>query len=134
MLGYIPPITGKGVIPLVDVEEVKEIEEVTELSSAYEGVAKAKITRILKGKLKNLIDIQSIRNEELKTRYEKQANRDAIMLELDVGGITIRRVLVVSLRKNSRFYKLMRKYKKIRVGDEIDVMIMPSGRIQIVYE
>ncbi|MEM2383249.1 MAG: hypothetical protein QW521_03670 [Desulfurococcaceae archaeon] len=121
-------------IPLVDVEEVKEIEEVTELSSAYEGVAKAKITRILKGKLKNLIDIQSIRNEELKTRYEKQANRDAIMLELDVGGITIRRVLVVSLRKNSRFYKLMRKYKKIRVGDEIDVMIMPSGRIQIVYE
>ncbi|MEM4455146.1 MAG: hypothetical protein QXT28_10575 [Thermofilaceae archaeon] len=118
----------------MDVEEVKEIEEIEELSGAYEGVTKAKITRILKGKLKNLIDIPSIRNEELRARYEKQADRDAIMLELDVGGITIRRVLVVSLRKNSRFYKLMKKYKKIKVGDEIDVMIMPSGRIQIVYE
>jgi len=84
----------------------EEIEEfVVELPAVGEKF-KGKVVAMRKGKVKELIDIESIRNEELRKRYERYADRDAIELKIDTGAGTVTRVLPISYRSNSRFYKI----------------------------
>ena len=113
------------------VEELNELE--VKLPTVGERF-KAKLVKIRKGLVRELIDIENIRNEELKRRYERYADREAVELTLDVVGQQVRRILPISYRSNSRFYKLMKKYGKLAVGMEIDVTIDDRGRVRIVYE
>jgi len=113
---------------------VEEIEEfVVELPTVGEKF-KGKLVGIRKGKVKELIDIDGIRNEELRKRYERYADREAIELKIDTGAGTISRVIPISYRSNSRFYKLIKKYGKLKVGMDIGLIIHSNGRVRLVYD
>jgi len=113
---------------------VEEIEEfVVELPTVGEKF-RGKVVAMRKGKVKELIDIESIRNEELKRRYERYADRDAIELKIDTGAGTITRVIPISYRSNSRFYKIIKKYGKLKVGMDIEIIMDNNGRVRLVYD
>jgi len=113
------------------------VEEVNEISIKLPKtgeVVKAKIKAILKGKIEELVPIERIRDERLRERYERMRGREAIQLVIDVGGMEFRRTIPISIRSNSRFYRLMRKYGKLAKGMEIDVTMDANGRIRILYD
>jgi len=113
---------------------VEEIEEFSIPTPEPGKVVKATITAIYKGKLKDLIDIEAIRNEVVKQRFKRNAGRDAIQIEFDVNGIKYRQVFIITTNPRSNLVKLMKKYKKLKVGMEIDVVFNERGLPRIYLE
>jgi hypothetical protein len=131
------PERVRGEEGMVEVKQV-EVEEEAQLYQELEEIqfevpvpgkmAKAKITKIVRGKLGVLIPIERIRNEAIKERLMQRADRDAIQIEVEHQGIRSRMTMIVSSAPNSTFYRLMKKYKgRLKVGDEIEVIFNDRG-------
>jgi len=113
------------------------VEEVEEISIPLPKVGekiKAKVKAIYRGRVEELVPIERIRNDVVRQRYENMKGREAIQLVLDIGGFEVRRTIPISTRPNSRFYRLMKKYGKLRKGMEIEVTTDANGRLRIVYD
>jgi len=114
---------------------VEELEKI-EIAIPEPGIRmKAKVVGIKRGKLKELINIDAIRNDAIRERMKKNAERDAIQIEFEVGGAVYNRTMLYSLNPRSNFYKLMKKLGgKLQIGSEIEVIFDDRGRPRIVVE
>lgn len=115
--------------------EAMSVHEIEELNIKIPEVGtkvKAKIVGMRKGKLGELMDVERVRNDAIRERLMRNANRDALQLDLEVGGVIYQRTMLWSLNPNSTMYKLIKKYGTLKVGMEIEVLITERGTPRIV--
>jgi len=115
-------------------EKVEELEEFKLPVPEPGKVVKARITAIYKGKLKDLIDINAIRNEAIRERFKRNAGRDAIQIEFEYQGVKFTQTFLISTNPRSNLVRLMKKYKALKVGMEIDITFNERGRPRIYIE
>ena len=110
-------------------QEIEEFEQ--EIPLEPQSVYEAEIYKIYRGKLKDLIDIEAIRNPQVKERYEQQKDRDALEIWFKVKEDNTEKyykeVVLISRHPNSKLVKILRTYGKIKVGMKIQVYTTKWG-------
>jgi len=118
----------------VEEEKVEEIslsvEELDVVKVPLPGTGetiKARITKIVRGKLGDLIDIESIRNPVVRERMAQKSSRYALQIWYEIDGMEYRETLLYSLHPNSKLVQLLKKYGELKKGMEIEVTINERG-------
>jgi len=118
----------------VSVEEMlvqpqdQDVVEVNEIFLEREpGVYKGKVVRILKGKVKDFIQIQRIRNPQVRDKFAKMADRTAYKIEVDVDGEIVEDVLIESRSPRSRFARVLSCYNG-RIAKGMTVAVEFDGK------
>ena len=108
--------------------ELNELE-LPSIGKEYDAIVK----RIKLGTLGQFIEIDRIKDEEVRNRLKERENDFAILIEFEVPELVAIGYDVVrySLHPNSKLIKLARRYGKIRVGDRIKVVLNEKGRFKI---
>lgn len=115
-------------------ESVKELESL-KLPVPKPGVVhKAVVVGLRKGKLKELVNIERIRNENVKKRFMENAEREALQVEFEVEGIVYRQTFLWSLHPKSNLVALIKKYGELKKGMEIEVVFNQRGYPRINLE
>ena len=112
-------------------EKVKMVEEV---ELPVEGTeSKCKVLMIRIGRLKDLINIEAIKNPVIKESYQRRAERFAIQIlcREEKTNETFEDTIVFSFHPNARYPKIASRYGRIKVGDELNCKIV-NGRWKIV--
>lgn len=109
----------------IELERIRFIREGEELD--------AKVTRIIVGRVRDLIPIDKIEDEDIREYYLERQDRPAIKIEFIVPDLGIRGedTIIFSLHPNSRYVKISRRYGEIKVGDTIKV-VNEAGKLKIV--
>jgi len=110
-------------------QEIEEFEQ--EIPLEPQSVYEAEIVKIYRGKLKDFIDIEAIRREDIRERMEKNADRDALEIWFKVKEDNIEKfykeIVLISRHPNSKLVKILRTYGKIKVGMKIQVFTTKWG-------
>jgi len=105
------------VVGSVDYDNVVHGEgpkEVTEVEITLKSKGKAKVTKILKGKLGDFIPANKLRVPDM-------ANRDAYQVYFETeDGRTFRETFTASIAMNSKLRRFLSKYGKLAVGTEVE--------------
>ncbi|RLG86890.1 MAG: hypothetical protein DRO39_01925 [Thermoprotei archaeon] len=118
-----------------DLEVPVEEMEVVKVPVPTPGtVVKARITRIVRGRLKDLVDIERIRNPQVRERFTRNKDRIAIQVWFEIEGVEYRQTFLYSISRNSNLVALMRKYGELRKGMEIEVTFNERGFPRIVLD
>ncbi len=88
--------------------------EVNEVELNIKSKGKAKVTRILKGKLGDFIPVNKLRNPDM-------ANRDAYQVFFQTeDGRQFKETFTASVATNSKLRRFIAKYGKLAVGTEVE--------------
>ena len=109
---------------VVELEQVRFVGEGEELDAV--------VTRIRVGRVKDFIPIDRIADEDIREYYMERAERPAINIEFEVPtlGIKGEDTIIFSTHPNSRYIKLSRRYKQLKRGDPVKVVI-EAGKLKI---
>jgi len=106
--------TASDVISAPAEPEVEGPEEISELSISVSTRGKAKVVRILKGKLGDFIPAGKIRNPQY-------VDRDAIQVYFETeDGRHFRETFTLSTAANSKLRRYIAKYGPPKLGQEIE--------------
>ncbi len=106
--------TASGPISAEEPTEVEGPEEIEELSISVSPRGKARIVRILKGKLSDFIPASKIKNPQY-------VDRDAIQVFFETeDGRHFRETFTLSTAANSKLRRFITKYGPPKVGMEIE--------------
>ena len=106
--------TAPDVISAPAEPEAEGPEEISELSISVSTKGKAKVIRILKGKLGDFIPAAKIRNPQY-------VDRDAIQVYFETeDGRHFRETFTLSTAANSKLRRYIAKYGAPKVGQEIE--------------
>jgi len=106
--------TTSGPISAEEPTEVEGPEEISELSISVSTKGKAKVIRILKGKLGDFIPASKIRNPQY-------VDRDAIQVYFETeDGRHFRETFTLSTAANSKLRRYIAKYGPPKLGQEIE--------------
>ena len=106
--------------------EVEGPEEITELNISVSPRGKAKIVRILKGKLGDFIPASKIKNPQY-------VERDAIQMYFETeDGRRFRETFTLSTAANSKLRRFITKYGPPKVGMEIEYQEDARGFPRVV--
>jgi len=106
--------------------EVEGPEEITELNISVSPRGKAKVVRILKGKLGDFIPAAKIKNQQY-------VDRDAIQMYFETeDGRRFRETFTLSTAANSKLRRYISKYGPPKVGQEIEYQEDARGFPRIV--
>ena len=117
----------------VQVEE-EVLEEIESLRSQYEGIVeevpllsegdtvKCKVVMIKIGKMGDFINIDKIQNDKIRERLEQVKDRKAIQVACYIPDLdtTFHETIMFSVHENSKYRRIARKYKKLKVGMELE--------------
>ena len=110
---------------MVNKEELEEY--FAEIPLEPQSVYEATIIKIYRGKLKDFIDIDAIRKQEIRERMEKNADRDALEIWFQVENKQYKEVVMISRHPNSKLVKLLRRYGALKKGMKIQVYTTKWG-------
>ena len=106
--------TASGPISAEEPTEVEGPEEISELSISVSTKGKAKVVRILKGRLGDFIPAAKIRNPQY-------VDRDAIQVYFETeDGRHFRETFTLSTAANSKLRRYIAKYGPPKLGQEIE--------------
>ena len=106
--------TASGPISAEEPTEAEGPEEISELSISVSTKGKAKVVRILKGKLGDFIPASKIRNPQY-------VDRDAIQVYFETeDGRHFRETFTLSTAANSKLRRYIAKYGPPKLGQEIE--------------
>jgi len=106
--------TTSGPISAEEPTEVEGPEEISELSISVSTKGKAKVIRILKGRLGDFIPASKIRNPNY-------VDRDAIQVYFETeDGRHFRETFTLSTAANSKLRRYIAKYGPPKLGQEIE--------------
>jgi len=106
--------TASGPISAEEPTEVEGPEEISELSISVSTKGKAKVIRILKGRLGDFIPASKIRNPNY-------VDRDAIQVYFETeDGRHFRETFTLSTAANSKLRRYIAKYGPPKLGQEIE--------------
>lgn len=115
-------------------KSVKEFESL-KLPVPKPGVIhKAVVVGLKKGKLRDLVDIERIRNEAVRKRMMDNAEREALQVEFEIEGVVYRQTFLWSLHPKSNLVALIKKYGELKKGMEIEVVFNERGYPKINLE
>ena len=118
--------TASGPISAQGPTEVEGPEEITELNISVSPRGKAKIVRILKGKLGDFIPASKIKNPQY-------VERDAIQMYFETeDGRRFRETFTLSTAANSKLRRFITKYGPPKVGMEIEYQEDARGFPRVV--
>jgi hypothetical protein len=106
--------TASGPVSAQGPTEVEGPEEITELNISVSPRGKAKVIRILKGKLSDFIPAAKIKNPNY-------VDRDAIQMYFETeDGRMFRETFTLSTAANSKLRRYITKYGPPKLGQEIE--------------
>ena len=106
--------TASDVVSAPAEPEVEGPEEISELSISVSTKGKAKVIRILKGKLGDFIPAAKIRNPQY-------VDRDAIQVYFETeDGRHFRETFTLSTAANSKLRRYIAKYGPPKLGQEVE--------------
>jgi hypothetical protein len=106
--------TASGPVSAEEPTEVEGPEEISELSISVAPRGKAKVIRILKGKLSDFIPASKIKNPNY-------VDRDAIQMFFETeDGRHFRETFTLSTAANSKLRRYIAKYGPPKLGQEIE--------------
>jgi len=118
--------TASGPISAEEPTEVEGPEEITELNISVSPKGKAKVIKILKGKLSDFIPASKIRNPNY-------ADRDAIQVSfITEDGRHFRETFTLSTATNSKLRRYITKYGPPKLGQEVEYQEDSRGFPRIV--
>ena len=118
--------TASGPISAQGPTEVEGPEEITELNISVSPRGKAKVIRILKGKLGDFIPASKIKNPQY-------VERDAIQMFFETeDGRRFRETFTLSTAANSKLRRFITKYGPPKVGMEIEYQEDARGFPRVV--
>jgi len=117
---------ASGIISASAEPEVEGPVEITELNISVSPRGKAKVIRILKGKLSDFIPEQKIKNPNY-------VDRDAIQIFFETeDGRRFRETFTLSTATNSKLRRYIVKYGPPKVGQEIEYQEDTRGFPRVV--
>jgi len=118
--------TASGPISAQGPTEAEGPEEITELNISVSPRGKAKIVRILKGKLSDFIPAAKIKNPNY-------VDRDAIQMYFETeDGRRFRETFTLSTAANSKLRRFITRYGPPKVGMEIEYQEDARGFPRVV--
>jgi len=118
--------TASGPISAQEPTEAEGPEEITELNISVSPRGKAKIVRILKGKLSDFIPVAKIKNPNY-------VERDAIQMYFETeDGRRFRETFTLSTAANSKLRRFITRYGPPKVGMEIEYQEDARGFPRVV--
>ena len=118
--------SAPGVISAPAEPEVAGPEEITELNISVSPRGKAKVVKILKGKLGDFIPASKIKNQQY-------VDRDAIQMYFETeDGRRFRETFTLSTAANSKLRRYITRYGPPKVGQEIEYQEDARGFPRVV--
>jgi hypothetical protein len=118
--------TTSGPISAQEPTEVEGPEEITELNISVSPRGKAKVVRILKGKLGDFIPASKIKNQQY-------VDRDAIQMYFETeDGRRFRETFTLSTAANSKLRRYIARYGPPKLGQEIEYQEDSRGFPRVV--
>ena len=118
--------TASGPISAEEPTEVEGPEEIEELNISVSPKGKAKVIKILKGRLSDFIPASKIRNPNY-------ADRDAIQVSfITEDGRHFRETFTLSTATNSKLRRYITKYGPPKLGQEVEYQEDSRGFPRIV--
>jgi hypothetical protein len=106
--------------------EAEGPEEITELNISVSPRGKAKVVKILKGKLSDFIPVAKIKNQQY-------VDRDAIQMYFETeDGRRFRETFTLSTAANSKLRRYIAKYGPPKVGQEVEYQEDARGFPRVV--
>ena len=121
-------IVDTSIRPIVVSNEIEELE-LPHIGKEYDAIVK----KIRFGTIGQFVEIDKIRDPEVRERLKERENDFAILIEFEIPELMAIGFDYIrySLHPNSKLMKLARRYGKIKVGDKIKVILNEKGRFKI---
>lgn len=118
----------------VERTQTEGVKTVEELELPVEGDERdCKVIAIRIGRLGELINIDNIRDEEIREALKERAHRRAIQIACVIEDINelVEDTIMISYHRNARYPEIAARYRRIKVGDIVKVKLK-EGRWKIV--